>query len=575
MKKFLALLVVALGFTLMSKQIVHAETVQNAKSEAEFLHDIRLYQGISDSSFDPDLAATLDRQTGVVILLRLFGHESDALHLQKEKCDEILSKFSDKNDISAWAAPYVAYAVENNIIQGMNDNQFMPKQTMSSSMFSTLLLRQFGYGINNEKDYTNAVSLLIDKKILRTETLSKMNKSQFTKNDLVFISYDSLNATLSNKPTKLIDDLVNRKILSDIEARELVARKKLDEISKQIFQPGMTQLEKEYAAFKYLRNNVLYDRKLPLSFFLYGPIINGASACSGYSKATQLFLETAGIDSRIMIGRLNGVPHAWNLVKFGDKYYHVDSTNNVFNNDDTNMKKRGYSWEESDYPKSILNWYYPAGYDFFVKDDWYYYNDFYRDMNRWPMKWSLYRNKIDGMHEEKIVDLDPDGWLISNDGDWVYYATLGNFLNINRVRLDGTHKEAIPYGSREESLSDFRVYNDVIYYSVRTNSKFSIMSMKTDGSDKKTLFSLETSSNIKPVGTKYQDIGNVRFGQDWIYYEVWDMAQISSDTAESKINNYYKMRLDGSEKTLYHTVTREDLNSYRDADNKERQENKE
>ncbi|MBU7007212.1 hypothetical protein [Phosphitispora fastidiosa] len=46
-------------------------------SEAQTLNDLGLYNGVSTTTFDPDLGSALNRETGVVMLLRIFGLEAD------------------------------------------------------------------------------------------------------------------------------------------------------------------------------------------------------------------------------------------------------------------------------------------------------------------------------------------------------------------------------------------------------------------------------------------------------------------------------------------------------------------
>ncbi len=59
-------------------------------------------------------------------------------------------------------------------------------------------------------------------------------------------------------------------------------------------------------------------------------LVNGQSVCAGYARAFQYLLQNSGIQSFYVHGNsLNDDgwgSHAWNIVRCGDKYYHVDTT---------------------------------------------------------------------------------------------------------------------------------------------------------------------------------------------------------------------------------------------------------
>lgn len=59
---------------------------------------------------------------------------------------------------------------------------------------------------------------------------------------------------------------------------------------------------------------------------IYGAFITNKAVCDGFSKALQLLLDRKNIESIIVLGKLENESHAWNLVKLGDNWYHVDLT---------------------------------------------------------------------------------------------------------------------------------------------------------------------------------------------------------------------------------------------------------
>ena len=65
------------------------------------------------------------------------------------------------------------------------------------------------------------------------------------------------------------------------------------------------------------------------SFTAYGILVDGVGVCASYSAAFKLLADSAGLESIVVTGYLDGsVPHAWNKVKLDDEWYIVDATNN-------------------------------------------------------------------------------------------------------------------------------------------------------------------------------------------------------------------------------------------------------
>lgn len=63
----------------------------------------------------------------------------------------------------------------------------------------------------------------------------------------------------------------------------------------------------------------------------YGALIDNAAACEGYSKATKLLLDLAGIESCLLSGMARNYQggsesHMWNIVNINGDYYHLDVT---------------------------------------------------------------------------------------------------------------------------------------------------------------------------------------------------------------------------------------------------------
>lgn len=58
----------------------------------------------------------------------------------------------------------------------------------------------------------------------------------------------------------------------------------------------------------------------------YGALVRGKALCGGYSRAFSVVMHEMGYECEYITGTTDGGPHAWNLVKLGGEYYHVDLT---------------------------------------------------------------------------------------------------------------------------------------------------------------------------------------------------------------------------------------------------------
>lgn len=87
----------------------------------------------------------------------------------------------------------------------------------------------------------------------------------------------------------------------------------------------------------------------------YGAITEGAACPEGYAMAFKLLCDIAEIDCVVVIGRLDGVSHAWNIVKIDGEYYHIDPSMCDYEGIETAFLKRDedmwgrYWWDTEKY----------------------------------------------------------------------------------------------------------------------------------------------------------------------------------------------------------------------------------
>lgn len=131
-KKLLALLTA--GMLLTSGTGVHANVYSERQERiADALYHVDLFRG---TNVGYELGRELNRVEGITLLVRMLGQEDAAMS------KTYTLPFTDVDD---WAKPYVGYAYENGITNGISATEFGSKNTMTDYMFITLTLRALGY----------------------------------------------------------------------------------------------------------------------------------------------------------------------------------------------------------------------------------------------------------------------------------------------------------------------------------------------------------------------------------------------------------------------------------------------
>ena len=94
--------------------------------------------------------------------------------------------------------------------------------------------------------------------------------------------------------------------------------------------------------YEFMQKSIKYDRdelqanakgvsKNPFSHNAYGALINKLAVCDGFSSAFVLLAKKLGFECMLVVGKskystATFIPHAWNIVKVKNRYYHMDST---------------------------------------------------------------------------------------------------------------------------------------------------------------------------------------------------------------------------------------------------------
>lgn len=138
---------------------------------------------------------------------------------------------------------------------------------------------------------------------------------------------------------------------------------------KELIKDGMTDYDKEKAVYDYIFKgaNFNYNNLNPLdddsvednSHNPYGFFHDHSVICVGYATTFKLFMDALGIDCMIIHSTEQG-EHAWNVVKIGGEWHHVDvffdggnykPLYGSFNVTDSIKELQGYPWNTGSGPE--------------------------------------------------------------------------------------------------------------------------------------------------------------------------------------------------------------------------------
>jgi len=96
---------------------------------------------------------------------------------------------------------------------------------------------------------------------------------------------------------------------------------------------------------RYDREN--YDRgTIPrVSYSASRALIKKIAVCQGYACGFKKIMDGLGIPCVVVVGKAGREGHAWNMVKLGGKWYHIDCTWDDSTQTDLNVRpKKYYAW---------------------------------------------------------------------------------------------------------------------------------------------------------------------------------------------------------------------------------------
>ncbi|WP_295158021.1 leucine-rich repeat protein [uncultured Ruminococcus sp.] len=118
--------------------------------------------------------------------------------------------------------------------------------------------------------------------------------------------------------------------------QQAAADEKADRIIEYLDLDGKSDRDKIFAIYNYVCQNVEYDHENAYDdsnvkkYSGYAALCERKAVCQGYALAVYDLMLKAGIDCRVVTGKLNGGNHAWNIVRLNGKYYYLDATNDSY-----------------------------------------------------------------------------------------------------------------------------------------------------------------------------------------------------------------------------------------------------
>ncbi|WP_155593452.1 transglutaminase domain-containing protein [Lysinibacillus cavernae] len=251
------------------------------------------------------------------------------------------------------------------------------------------------------------------------------------------------------------------------QTQETAVQKKISQILKNIIKPSMTEFQKVKAINDYIVSNTMYGTKTKASpHSAYALLFEGQAVCQGYALAAQAMLEQSGIETKYVVGFVNGnEAHAWNLVKLGGEWYHLDTTWNdpvpnrigaasydYFLVTDAQLNK-DHNWVKTDYPTAASTKYsYMNNVHFAYQLNNIVYFSNTADNDK------LY--KLDMTSGKKLKVLDKRTLYITGTNQYLYYSDYSNSGYLTKLDLKTLKAEVLI----KQPVTDLKISDNYLMY---------------------------------------------------------------------------------------------------------------
>lgn len=193
---------------ILSASIICSAQTDDEMQPSSILYKLGLFNGIGvDDEGNPIFALEnkLTRQEATALLVRLLGKEDEA---QKENWDIPF------NDVEVWAKPYVGYAYNYGIVNGIGETTFGANNSISATEYLTLILRSLGYDDKKGDFLWDSAWTLSDSLKITNGQYNNTTSDNFCRGDSALISYKSLFQNLNGEEQTLANKLLWEDVFS-------------------------------------------------------------------------------------------------------------------------------------------------------------------------------------------------------------------------------------------------------------------------------------------------------------------------------------------------------------------------
>lgn len=182
-------------------------------SLADALKEMGLFRGTATGY---DLMGNTTRAQGLVMFLRLMGKEDEAL---KSTAAVPFTDFSANH----WAHPYVAYAYENGLTNGVSATSFQPDAPVTAQHYLTFLMRALQYAEGTQFSYNTVLTDAAENGLFTAEEISAMSGGTFLRHKMVYLSFYALLAENAQSGELLLETLIADGTVPDAAAHKGLA----------------------------------------------------------------------------------------------------------------------------------------------------------------------------------------------------------------------------------------------------------------------------------------------------------------------------------------------------------------
>ena len=301
----------------------------------------------------------------------------------------------------------------------------------------------------------------------------------------------------------------------EIKAMKVKFDESVDKLTKEIDE-GLTDVDKALEVHNYIASHAKYNTDAynagtltEIDHSAYGILVDHTGVCDGYSLAYRYIMKGIyNIDTVVVTS--TQMSHAWNLIKIGDSYYHVDLT-----------------WDDGTMHADSGIIYYNVGYRYFLLSD-----EAITSMSNPHYGWEDIGIKCDNTYYDNMSLHDYDFVFYGTGGyyDGVWHTVDAFRSRLTELNMNTFESKTYQYLDNLTYFCTYAVDKDTIYYaSLGTNKIYSCDF---------------TGANSKLVATVDKEIHAIGFENGYLNYCCDDYTVYTTDIKKTDSGEVQYDKLD-------------------------------